>query len=35
MAFIIVYSYVKEDSEEEEAKLSSVVSSERGSSECI
>lgn len=35
MAFIIVYSCVKEDSEEEEAKLSSVVSSERGSSECI
>ena len=35
MAFIIVYSCVKEDSEEEEAKLSSVVSSERGSSDCI
>lgn len=35
VAFIIVYSYVKEDSEKEEAKLSLVVSSERSSCECI
>lgn len=35
VAFIIVYSYVREDSEKEEAKLSLVVSSERSSSECI